>query len=405
MFAALLLLVSLQDGPVASPDPGWPQWRGARRDGWSAEQGLLRDWPDGGPKLLWKTTGLGRGWSSPILVGDRIWITGDAGDDLTIFALDLEGRIVSRAVNGRSWTGSYPGARATVTYAGGRLFHLNAHGRLACLDAKDLTERWSTEIMTRFEAGAITWAFSEGVLVDGGRVIVTPGGGKALVAALDTGDGKTVWTTPPLEKDQATYASPILFKEGARRLIASCSSQHGFGIDAADGRLLWTVPLTVPYGVNASTPVVGSGRIHFATPFFTGATWKLLDDGARVERLWATPLDTCSGSGILHDGILYGGGEKKVNHWLAVDWANGETRGSLKELTKGSAIAADGRLYCLGDDGTMALVTPLSEGFKIAGRFRLVEKKVNDAWAHPVLLGGRLYLRYHDALHCYDVKR
>ncbi|HYE98408.1 MAG TPA: PQQ-binding-like beta-propeller repeat protein [Planctomycetota bacterium] len=407
MTTTALLLLAFQaasDGPIASPEPGWPQWRGPRRDGVVSEKGLLKTWPEGGPPRLWAVAGLGKGWSSPIVVEGRLFVTGDVGEDCVIRAFDLDGRPLWQTRNGAAWKGSYPGARACPVYSEGLLYHLNGHGRVACLEAATGKERWAVDILERFDAANITWATSECLLVDGPRLIVTPGGRKALMAALDKTSGATVWTSEPIEGATANYASPLLVRQGARRLLLSCASKQGFGVDADTGKLLWTVPMTTPYDVNASTPAWGGGRVHFATPYFTAACYTLLDDGARVERAWPTPLDTCSGSFLSVGGLLYAGGYQKVRHWVAVDWSTGETRGTLPDLRTGSGVAADGRLYCLGEDGRMALVSPLEEGFKVLGELRLTEARVQDAWAHPVLLDGRLYLRYHDAMQAYDVR-
>lgn len=401
--AAILLSLALQDeGLIASPEPGWPQWRGPRRDGISHEKGLLRAWPEGGPPLLWKIESLGRGWSSPVVVSERLYITGDAGDELVLYAFGLDGKPRWRATNGPAWKGEYPGSRACFAYSEGRLYNMNAHGRVACLDAASGKELWAIDVLERFQGRRITWAFSECLLVDGPRLIVTPGGRKGLMAALDKTDGKLVWATEPLGEDTATYASPILLRHGGRRLLVSCSSEHGFAVDADAGKLLWTVPLKTPYDVNASTPVYGGGQVHFGTPYFIGAAYRL-EDG-KVEKAWPTPFDTCTGSWTLADGVLYGGGYQKFKTWIAVDWKTGETRATLRDLRSGSAVLADGRLHCLGEDGRAALVTPAAEGFKISGQVQLTPRRVHDAWAHPVLLDGRLYLRYHDTLWCYDVR-
>ena len=241
---------------IASPEGGWPQWRGPMRDGVSHETGLLPSWPEGGPRQLWKAAGLGQGWSSPIIAEGRVYVTGEVGDDLQVFAFDLNGQPVWQSKNGRAWKGPYPGARACCVYSEGRVYDLNAHGRLACLDAVSGSEVWAVDILERFEAKNITWALSECLLVDGPHVIVTPGGRKALIAALDKRTGQTVWRTEPLGEDRTSHCSPILFRYGGRRVIANCSSAHGFGVDADTGRLLWTVPMTNQYGTNVATPVL-----------------------------------------------------------------------------------------------------------------------------------------------------
>ena len=153
--------VAAADGLIASPEPGWPQWRGPRRDGISEEKGLLGSWPEGGPKLLWKVDGLGKGWSSPVVAGGRLYVTGDVHDDLVVFAFDTGGAMQWRSENGKAWKRSFPGARAPCALSEGRLYHLNAHGRLACLEAASGKELWAFNILERFDGKNITWALSE----------------------------------------------------------------------------------------------------------------------------------------------------------------------------------------------------------------------------------------------------
>jgi outer membrane protein assembly factor BamB len=396
------------DGLIASPEPDWPQWRGPRRDGISDEKGLLPSWPEGGPKLLWKINGLGTGWSCPIIVGQRIYITGDVGDDLIIFALDRGGAVQWKVENGRAWKEPYPGARACCVFSEGRLYNMNAHGRVVCLDAASGRELWAVDILERFDAKNITWALSECLLVDGRNLIVTPGGKKALMAALDKLDGRTVWTTEPLGDDRSSHCSPILLQYAGRRLITNCSSAHGFGVDADTGKLLWTVPLKNPHGVNVSTPVYGSGSVYYVTPYAEmGRAYRLVADGQGVsaEHIWTSRLDTVTGCAVLVDGVLFAAGYRESKWWFGLDWQTGRTRYELKDFTTGSAIYADGRLYCLDEQGSVGLLKPGPDGLQVVGRFALTDDKVHDAWAHPVLHDGRLYLRYHDTLFCYDVKQ
>ena len=396
-----------RDGPIASPEPDWPQWNGPRRNSISEEKGLLPSWPEGGPRLVWKIGDLGQGWSSPIIVKDRIYITGDVDDDLVIYAFDLKGKPVWKIKNGRSWTGQYPGARACCVYSEGKLYHMNAHGRVVCLDAATGKELWAVNVLERFQGQNITWAMSECLLIDGPRLIVTPGGKDALMAALDKTTGRTVWTAAPRDEARASYCSPLLFHHAGRRILASCSSAQGFGVDADGGKLLWTVPLKSPYAVNTTTPVYGANKIFYTTPYVYGTCYQLQPGqaGPQPEKTWDTTLDTCTGTVLYLDGLLYGSGYKKHKSWLCMDWKSGEIRYELKGLTSGAAVYADGRLYCLAEDGRAALLRPTPQQFEIDGQFRLVAERVHDAWAHPVLLHGKLYLRYHDILWCYDVGR
>jgi len=370
-----------EDGLIATPEPDWAQWRGPQRDGISDEKGLLQQWPEGGPKLIWKIDDLGKGWSSPIIVGERFYITGDVGNDLVVYAFNLDGTLRWKTTNGRNWRTPFPGARACVAYSEGKLYHMNAHGRVACLDADSGAEVWAVNVLDRFEGKNIRWAVSECLLIDGPRVIVTPGGRKALMAALDKQTGDTVWTTEPLDED-TSHCSPILFRANGRRQIANCSAGHGFGVDADTGKLLWTVPVKNKYGTNIATPLYDSGRVFFMTPY-----------------------DTVTGCAVLVDGTLFAAGYEKQKWWFGIDWETGETRYELKDFATGAVLYADGRLYVMDFHGAVGLLEPTADSLKVRGRFQLVEKRVQDAFAHPVVFNGRLYLRYHDTLYCYDVKR
>lgn len=399
------------DPPAAlpvSPEPGWPQWRGPRRDGVSDEKGLLPAWPEGGPKLLWKADGLGRGWASPVVTGGALFIPGDVGMDVVIAAFDLDGKPLWTAKNGQAWKRNYPGARATGIVSEGLLYHMNAHGRVAGLDVKTGQEAWSDNVLVRFGGRPITWGHSECLLVDGPRLIVTPGGSKGLIAALDKKTGATVWASDAVEGENSSYGSPLLFTMGGRRHLVNCSSKHVFGVDADTGKGLWKMPRPTRYEAICTTPVLVPGGVFVTSPDGRGgALYRILGAtaaAARAEQAWDCPLDTLQGGTVLVDGTIYGSGYSGLRGWAAVDAATGRVRYEMKELAAGASIWADGRLYALGQDGTMALLKPGETGFEVTGRFRLVPDRKDDCWAHPVICGGRLYLRYQDTLWCYDVR-
>lgn len=403
---------------IASPEPGWPQFRGPRRDGISNERGLLAQWPEGGPRLLWTATNLGQGFSSPVISGGRIFLTGDVGDELRLFALDIAGRHRWTGTNGRAWSGQYPGARASATYQAERLYHLNAHGRLASVDAATGRELWAVEVLSRFGGANITWALSECVVVDERLVYVTAGGKAALFVALDRETGEVRWRSEPLYDSEverglesASYASPILVGFADRRLLLGCSQRHLVCVDADTGVIQWTRRFPTSYSVLALMPALVGDAVFVTAPHGKGGRLVELlppvEAGGKVgsREVWATPFDALQGCVVVQDGRLYGAYYQGRKGWAALDAATGRALYDAPEFVKGAVLAADHRLYALCEDGWMLLLEPQSESFAVRGRFRLVEARARDAWAHPVIHDRRLYLRYHEILHCYDLER
>jgi outer membrane protein assembly factor BamB len=389
---------------VRSVAPDWPQWRGPRRDGISEETGLLRSWPAGGPKRLWTASGLGNGYSSPIVVDGTIYITGDRGDDLIISALSADGSLRWKSRNGAAWKRSYPGARSSCSYDAGRLFHMNAHGRVACLDASTGTEVWSVNVLERFEAKNITWGISESLLVHGDRVFVTPAGAKGLVAALDKRSGTTIWATPPIDGEQASYGPPILIAVGDRQLLVSSGARHAFAVDADSGNVCWQTRHLDPKNTITSTPILANDRLVFtnASRYF-GGTYGMRLDGVSADKAWSGDLKVGHGGLVFVDGRLFGASSGgAATGWVATDPTTGRSV-RVGDLPRGSVIYADKRFYCLTEKGTMTLQELTKDGFRTTGSFQLADQR--DVWAHPVVCGGRLFLRYHDTLFCYDVRR
>ena len=402
--AAPLSAADNQPTLVASTAPDWPQWRGPRRDGVSGETGLLSIWPSDGPQRLWKAEGIAKGYSSPIVVGETIYITGDAGDDLLITALALDGKRRWQVKNGRAWNGPYPGARAACCYDDGKLYHLNAHGRLACLDAATGAEQWAVNVLERFKAENIMWGISEAVLVHSDRVFVTPAGSDGLMAALDKRTGATVWATPALEGEKASYAAPVLLASGKRLALVSCGQKFAFAVDAENGKLLWHVPHMDPKTTVTSTPVLGDGRLYFtnASRSYGGVFAVQLGDELNGEKVWSKEFTVSHGGAVFAaDRLVTASSRGAARGWLAIDPKSGEpTR--LSEMPVGSMVYADKRFYCLSERGLMTLQELTPDGFKATGSFPFAEGK--DVWAHPVICKGRLYLRFADALYCYDIK-
>ncbi|MBI5770755.1 MAG: PQQ-like beta-propeller repeat protein [Verrucomicrobia bacterium] len=402
---------------IASPESGWPQFRGPRRDGVCDERGLLQTWPEGGPKLLWSAKGAGRGFSSTIVAGGRIYVTGDFGEETRILAYALDGQPLWSVRNGDAWLNQYPGARASVTFSAGWLYHFNAHGRLACLDAATGREHWAVDVLKRFRGDNITWGLSECLIVDERNVYVTAGGRDALLVAFDKLTGELRWQNAPLPAlgsgdavDGPSYTPPVLVRFAGRRLYIGAATTQLYCADADTGRLQWTRPRPTSYGVLAMTPALVGDGVFFAAPYGPPGTLHRLvapaspDAPVGVADAWTSPLDTLQGSVVVHGGRIYGSFYPRRGGWVALDAATGAELYKLEGHVKGAPLWADGRLYALCEDGWLLLLEPTEKSFEIRGRFRLAPARDNDAWAHPVIVVGRLYLRYHDTVFCYDIR-
>ena len=390
----------------------WPQFHGPRRDNISTETGLLKRWPAGGPKLLWKADGLGHGWATVALVGERIYTAGKIGPSTVITALDRTGKQLWQAKTGPAFNRSPPGARATPTIAAGRLYHLNGTGHVVCLDAATGERIWAVNMLKRFNGRNIRWGLSESLLVDGGRVICCPGGKEVSLVALDAGTGKTLWKCTGA-RDKPAYAAPILVDRGGLRQIVTVMGASAVGVAADTGRLLWQVPHRVRFEAACASPIHHGGYLALFGTWGRGATLlKLNVDGAKctAEEVWRTKdLDNEHGGVVLVAGYLYGqaDGDHKRRHWACLDFKTGRTVWNAPELAgrSGTLTYADGMLYLLSDRGTVALVPASPKGFEIVSRFDLPKGGRGSSWAHPVICGGRLYVRHGDFLYVYDVRK
>lgn len=414
---ACTLLGSLSlraEGPVASREKGWPQWRGPRRDGISVETGLLKRWPEAGPSQMWRVDGVGRGWSSPIIVDGLIYVTGDKDGEVFVQCLEGDGRVRWSVSNGGAWTKNYAGSRSSCVYSEGLIYHMNAHGRVAAFDARTGVERWSlASVLDAFGAKNITWGMTDCLLVDGDRLFVAPVGTEGGVVALDKRDGRVLWRGEAMDGDRAAYSSLALVEMGSRKVLLGTTSHHGIGVDAESGKVLWKVPVRNNWGATCCAPVYEGGMVFYAAPDGApGTAYRVRLEGtsATTEVVWRCDVDPLTGAGIVRNGVLYTNGCKKSLALHALDWRTGESRYEIQissptnQHATGALLWAEDRLYGMFENGVVALLRPTRERFEVDGRFQLTQVTGSDAWAHPVLLDGRLYLRYHDSLWCFDVR-
>lgn len=383
------------------------QWRGPNRDGKYHGERLLKRWPDGGPELLWKTPGLGRGHSSVAVAGRKIYVTGMIGERGVLFAFDLDGRKLWEVDYGREWAGDYPGARCTPTVVGELLYVESGRGELVCLDSSTGEIEWSVDLLEKFNTDNIRWGMAESLLIDGDNVVCTPGGSRHNVVALNRFDGRVVWTSKG-SGEPAAYCSPTLVNHNGTRLIITMTSDSIVGIDADTGVCYWTTPQHQTNKIHANTPLYFDGKIICSSSSARSNSGLVLlqlsDDGRSVDVVWRNlRYRNLMGGVILHDGYLYGSHYRR-SHWSAIDLSNGEFSHHNRELGGGVVIYADGLFYCYSENGEFALVDASPDSFDILSSFEITEG-TGQHWAHPVIKNGRLYVRHGDTLMVYDIAR
>ena len=397
------LAVTLTGQTPASTD--WPQWRGPDRNGISRERGLLKQWPAGGPAKLWSTGKLGGGYGSVAVAGERIFLQGMVGRDSVISSLNrADGKLLwTKVLSSAGDNDRGPGPRATPTVDGDRVYVLTEQGDLSCLRATDGSPVWQRNILRDFGGRNISWLISESPLVDGPNVIVTPGGKGASLVSLDKMTGKTVWTTKELS-DEAGYASPVVADIQGVRTVMTITGEAGVGVRVSDGKLMWRYSRVANNTANVSTPVFFDNKVFYSSAYDTGAALLgLAAQGGQVsakEIYFTREMQNHHGGVVLVDGYLYG----FHNAILAcLEFATGKTMWRNRSVGKGSITYADGNLYLVGEDNAVGLAEATPAGYQERGRFRL-EDEGWPTWAHPVVSGGRLYIRNQNTLTSYDVR-
>lgn len=397
-FFALTVLLLI---PVARATDS-PQFRGPDRDGVYPAAGLLKSWPEGGPKKLWSAAGIGEGFASVSVADGRIYATGEKSGTGYVSAHDLEGKpLWSRSYGEIHNGGGYPGTRTTPTFDGGRLYLLSSKGKAAAFDAASGEKVWEMDLAAAYDARNIRWGITESPLVLGDKVIFTPGGSDATMVALAKKTGDKVWLAAGVG-DKSGYCSPRLLEHGELRQIVTLTAGHLIGVDADSGDLMWKREYPASYGIHAGSPLF-EGRTIFVSDGYDQGTkaFELAADGKSVTSKWETrELDVHHGGIVLADGRLYGAASNGT--WYALDAATGEVRASIRRLGKGSVVMADGRLYGYTEAGKVFLVDPDPAHFEVVGELRITEGE-GQHWAHPVIAGGVLYVRHGDVLMAFDV--
>lgn len=408
--ACLVGVVLVVLGISTSFGADWPGWRGPDRDGKSKETGLLKQWPDGGPKLLWTAEGLGQGYSTVAVAKGTIYTTGMRKDGTgVLFAFDYDGKPKWNIPYGPEWKQrGHFGTRCTPTVDGDRIYVMSGMGTLICFETKDgkkATKKWSVDTVKKFGGKVIGWGIAESVLIDGKNVICTPGGKGASVVALDKMTGKTVWTSKQWSEASA-YCSPILIKRGKQRLIVTMTANHIVGLEAGTGKVVWKQPHETRYHINPISPVYQDGFIYATSGYGTGGQMlELSPDGKSVQQKWTEKkLDCHHGGVVLVDGYVYGTSDRgSKGNWICLELKSGKVMYEKKAIGKGSVAYADGMLYGYGENGIVGLIKASPKAAEVVSSFKVTAGTGNH-WAHPVICGGRLYIRHGDALMAYQIK-
>jgi outer membrane protein assembly factor BamB len=391
----------------------WPQWLGPNRDGVSKETGLLKEWPEGGPKLLWQANDMGDGYSTPSVVADRIYLLGNEGmDNEFLQARSVrDGKRVWSAKIGKVGPNdermNYPGGRSTPTVVGDVMYVLGSDGDLACVGT-DGRIRWQKNLRTEFGGKPGRWAYSESPLVDGDVVVCTPGGAEATLVALNKKDGALIWKSAAGE-DAAAYSSPVIAEIGGKKQYVQFLQKGLAGVDAKTGKLLWRWDKPAQGSpANIPTPIVHGDLIYAGSGRAGGGVVRIKQqkDSFQIEELFFEKKVPAGVGGAVRVGDhLYGGAGPSM---LSLDFKSGKVLWEERSVTAPAPCVADQRIYLHAEDGAVALIEVNPAAYREKGRFTPPDQPNrgrSKAWAYPVVANGRLFIRDLGKMWCYDVKQ
>lgn len=400
----------------------WPQWRGPDRDGHAAPQELLEEWSSKGPAVVWQYKDAGEGYSAFSIADGKLFTMGGRADGCYAICLSADsGELlwetkVSRAGTKDDYLTRWgAGPRSTPTTDGDFVYTVSDAGVVSCLRAADGSEVWSVDMVADFGGKIPKWGFSESVLIDGDRALVTPGGTHFIVG-LDKRSGEQIWNSKDT-KSPAEYVSIIKAQIGDKQLYLTASVDGLYGIDAESGAEWVHGPSTGNRTAVIPTPVVHENMVYHTSAYGAGnACWKLTpkNDQVDAELLYhndSKSMENHHGGVVLVDGVIYGFSKVNRGQWMAQDLTSGETlwSESLGRNGSGSIAYADGHLYCYGDrDATIHLIAPSREGMQLKGSFALpeqtdMERGGGAIWAHPVIANQKLYLRDQNLIYAFDI--
>ncbi|MFC1492798.1 PQQ-binding-like beta-propeller repeat protein [candidate division KSB1 bacterium] len=405
------VLAGLFHGKITAQEKNdWPSFHGLNRDNRSSDTGLLKEWPELGPELLWTVTGLGEGYSSVSIAEGYLFTAGMTEGHTFVFAFDLNGNLIWKKPNGQSWETTmshargYTGSRATPTYDDGIVYHLGDAGQLTAYKFKTGEKIWSINLRETFDAPVPEYGYSESVLIDGDRLYCNPAGKTGFMVCLNKKDGKLIWANTEIP-GTVGFSSPILAEFGGYLQIINTTSNCIYGADTKTGKLLWSVEYENSRSNNCTDAIFHNGYVFLSSGYGKGSILlQLKTSGNEIipETVWHSELmDNLHSGVILHEGYLYGAGHNSRG-LFCLDFMTGEQM--WKTRGKGSITFADNKFYYLEEKGTMMLIEAKPEKYDEISSFKVPNGGKGMHWAHPVVCGGRLYIRHTDKLFAYDIK-
>jgi outer membrane protein assembly factor BamB len=404
MKQVLLLLGMWTISMTSSWSQEQAQWRGPNRDGIYPETGLLRNWPESGPPLLWHFDGLGSGHSSVAVAGEKIYTAGIINGIGNIFCFSMEGKLLWKVPYGEEWTESWEGVRCTPCVFNGKIYLLSGMGKLLCRSADDGKFIWSVDVTKEYDGRNIRWGYTENLAIDGNSIFCTVGGITNNVIAVNRNTGKLIWSGKGLGEASA-YCSPAIIKLTTRTILVTQTENHILCLDATNGTLLWSHEQPNKYSVHANTPIFLDGFLFCSSGYGQGSVMlQLKSDGTLVKEVWRnTAMDNKMGGYVLLNGKLYGSDDSNTS-WHCLDWKTGKELGSAKITGKGNIICADGMLYCYSEKGEIVLALPGTNVITKVSGFN-VPDGTDQHWAHLVIAKGRLFVRHGNSLMVYNIKK
>ena len=393
----LLLIISCASQPEIA------QWRGPNRDGHYPDKGLLKQWPAEGPQLLWATDTVGDGYGSPVLTHDGLFITGAIDSTAYLYSFDLKGNLLWKVAYGPEWATNFPGSRSAPTVVDDLVYAVSGKGEMACLNRIDGSKVWSVNLFTDLHGKNTIFGYSEGLLVKDQMIYCAPGGADTNVVALDRFTGKMIWKCKGVSQLSA-FCSPKIIQQGKHNILLTFSELSMLGIDADDGKLLFTHKQDTACNVLSNTPIFDNGFLYYvAGDGNRTVKLKLGDNGESIKEVWrCKPFDNIMGGVVQLDNRLIATGHRK-QELMSLDMKKGMVTQSLK-IGRGATIEADGMIYLYDEKGNVHLVDPTGDELKEVSTFK-VTRGTKEHFSHPVIGNGVLYIRHGKSLMAYDIRK